>query len=131
MTKIHENMPQDGDGCSVRSWRCESPNRRDMENGRSDGTTLLHVRLECERCPVCMMILCKYHMSEPSHMRDCNFRSNQERELLTNQRAELAQKEVDRQKKEGENAKKKAEFEAKEKIRHETIADRNKKFKSG
>jgi len=129
--KIQENMPKDEDGCSVRSWRCEDPNREEMENGRSDGTTLIQVRKECKRCPVCMMIFCKQHMSNPEHMRDCNFRSNQERELLTDQRAALAQKEVDRQKKEGKEAKEKAEFEAKERIRRKTISDRNRKFKSG
>ncbi len=131
MTKIYENKPKEEDGCSARSWRCMNPNREDMENGRSDGTTLIQVRKECKRCPVCMMIFCKHHMSEQMHMRDCNFRSNQERELLKDQRAALAQKEVDRQNKANKEAKEKKEFEAKEKIRYETIAERNRKFKSG
>ncbi len=126
------NEPQLEDGCSVRSWRCEKPNREDMEYGRSaDKTTLIEVRKECKRCPVCRMIYCKYHMSEPNHMKDCNFRSNQERELLQGQRAETVLKEQQRRKAESRQALDKAKFEAKERIRRENILKRNQKFKSG
>ena len=92
-TTLYENMPQDGDGCSNRSWRCNNPNKADMEKGRLGGTKAEVVKRECKRCPICMMIFCKYHMSESRHMEDCNYRSNQERQLLEEQRIKEAQKE--------------------------------------
>ena len=128
---LHENMPKEVDGCSARSWRCENPNKKDMENGRTDGTDSITVRKECKRCPVCRMIFCKYHMSEANHMKDCNFRSNQERELLQGQRAEAVLKDQQRQRAESRQAQDKAKFEAKEKIRRENILKQNQKFKSG
>lgn len=124
-------MPKDEDGCSVRSWRCESPNRDDMEKGRTDGTTYIQVRLECKRCPVCYMVLCAYHMSEPSHMRDCNFRSNQERELLSAQRDERVREDQKKQEKDSRLLEAKKIFEEKERARHKTIKERNEKFKKG
>lgn len=126
---ILSTEPQLDDGCSCRSWRCESPNRDDMEKGRVDGTEPTQVRKECKRCPVCRMIYCKYHMSEANHMKDCNFRSNQERELLQTQRAESTLKEQQRQREESIKAKKQAIFEVKEKKRRQAILDRNEKHK--
>lgn len=128
-TTIIADEPKEGDGCSCRSWRCESPSREDMEKGRVDGTSPELVKLECKRCPVCRMIFCRYHMSESQHMMDCNFRSNQERQLLEQKRTEDAIKEQARKKQESRDAKNKADFEAKERLRREAIADRNEKYK--
>lgn len=128
-TVIIENEPQLEDGCSCRSWRCESPNREDMEKGRVDGTSIEDVRKECKKCPVCRMIYCRYHMSEANHMKDCNFRSNQERELLQGQRAESVLKDQQRQKEQSRQAKDKADFDRKEKIRRENIQKQNDKYK--
>ena len=130
-TVLHENMPKEEDGCSARSWRCENPNRDDMEKGRVDGTKPETVKLECKRCPVCMMILCEHHMSSKSHMTDCNFRSNQERQLLEEERAKQAKIKKQEQDDKSRLAKVKAEFEVREKLRRKNIADHNAKLKSG
>jgi hypothetical protein len=124
---LHENMPKDGDGCTNRSWRCDDPNRKDMENGRIGGTTSAVVKNECNRCPVCMMIFCKYHMKEMRHMEDCNFRSNQERVLLEEQRSEDAKIKAEEKKDAARLIMVKREFEEKEKIRRANIAERNRK----
>ena len=126
-TVIHENMPKDEDGCSNRSWRCNNPNKADMEKGRIGGTTPEVVRRECKRCPVCMMIFCKYHMSEMRHMEDCNFRSNQERQLLEKEREKQAKIKAQEQQDASRLIMVKKEFEEKEKIRRENIAERNRK----
>lgn len=130
-TILHENMPKEEDGCSARSWRCESPNRDDMEKGRVDGTKPETVKLECKRCPVCMMVLCKHHMSSPRHMTDCNFRSNQERQLLEKERTKEAKIKKQEQDDKSRLSKVKSEFEEKEKKRRKNIADHNAKLKSG
>ena len=126
-TIINENMPKDGEGCVNRSWRCASPNRADMEKGRLGGTTPEVVRRECKRCPVCFMIFCKYHMSEMRHMEDCNFRSNQERQLLEKEREKQAKIKAQEQQDASRLIMVKKEFEEKEKIRRENIAERNRK----
>lgn len=128
---IHENMPKDGDGCSNRSWRCERPNRDDMEKGRVNGTSIKDVRLECKRCQTCMMIFCDYHMKSKRHMEDCMHRSNEERMLLEEQRAEEVK--LKREKLDEDNRQRKAiaEFDAKEKLRREAIEERNRKVREG
>ena len=131
MLLIEENMPKLEDGCSARSWRCQNPNRDDMEKGRVDGTTPEKVRLECKRCPVCMMVLCEHHMSTPNHMKDCNFRSNQERVLLEEERVKTDKEKSENRRKESKQAEDKAKFEAKERVRRKNIADRNAKLKKG
>ena len=124
---LHENMPKEGDGCVNRSWRCQDPNQDDMEKGRIGGTTKEVVRRECKRCPVCMMIYCKYHMKEMRHMEDCNYRSNQERVLLEEHRAEEAKVKAQAKQDASRLLMVKKEFEEKEKIRRKNIADRNRK----
>ena len=119
-------MPQNGDGCSVYSWRCESPSREDM-----DGNEGQAYKKECKRCPVCMMILCEYHMGESSHMRDCNFRSNQERQLMEEKRYEEAQEKKQKQDDKVRLAKIEAEFKEREVTRHKNIKARNKSYKQG
>jgi len=126
-TILHENMPPDGDGCSVDSWRCANPSQKDMKNGRVDGTSPLDVKNECKRCPVCMMILCKHHMSEARHMTDCGFRSNQEKVLLEEERAKQAKKVAQEKEDANRLIMVKREFDEKEKIRRENIAERNRK----
>jgi len=124
---IHENMPPEGDGCSNRSWRCANPNKKDMENGRLGGTTPEVVKRECKRCPVCMMIFCKAHMMTTRHMEDCNFRSNQERVLLEEHRAEEAKVKAQAKQDASRLLMVKKEFEEKEKIRRKNIAERNRR----
>lgn len=114
-------LPKIEDGCVIRSWRCENPNR---EEQLSD----VEQCKRCKLCPVCKMIFCKNHMEDPKHLSDCNFRSNQEREILQEQRDEIMKKEEERQQKEKKELKEKKEFEAKEKVRHENIAKRNKSY---
>ena len=124
-------MPSDDDGCSVRSFRCELPNREDMEKGRVDGTSIKDVRLECKRCQTCMMIFCNHHMKDARHMEDCMHRSSEERMLLEEQRA--VQTKRDKEKLDEDNRQKKAiaEFDAKEKYRREVIEERNRKVREG
>ena len=130
-TTIHESMPQDGDGCSVDSWRCNKPSQKDMKNGRVNGDSPEKVKLECKRCPVCMMILCQYHMSESTHMKDCNYRSNQERQLLEEQRIKEAKVKADKKQDESRLLMVKHEVDEKEKRRRKFIAERNRKTIEG
>ena len=69
-------------------------------------------------------------MSDPKHLQDCNFRSNQEREIIEEQRNEAIKKEEERKLEESRLAKEEAEFQEKEKIRRGNIANRNKSYKS-
>lgn len=123
---INENYPADGDGCSVRSWRCQKPTKDEMEKGRYQ-VQPEEVRKECKRCPVCLMIFCKYHMKESSHMEHCSARSNEERELLQEQREQKAIEDKKRKDDESRLAKVKAELEEKERQRRKNIDEHNRK----
>lgn len=118
------NYPKLENGCVINSWRCQNPSRDEMKEDSEQ-------KKRCKGCPVCHMVLCKYHMSEQSHLTDCNFRSNQERELLAEQRVEQEREKAERRKKESEEAKKKSEFEEKEKTRKFNIAKHNVQAQGG
>jgi len=118
------NYPKIEDGCVINSWRCQNPSKDEIKVDPEQ-------KKRSKECPVCHMILCKYHMSETRHMQDCNFRSNQERELLEKQRVEQEREKAERRKKESEEAKEKSEFEEKEKIRKANIAKHNVQAQGG
>lgn len=118
------NYPKIEDGCVISSWKCQNPSRDEMKEDSEQ-------KKRCKGCPVCHMVLCKYHMSEQTHMQDCNFRSNQERELLEKQRVEQEREKAERRKKESEEAKEKSEFEEKEKIRKANIEKHNVQAQGG
>lgn len=118
------NYPKIENGCVINSWRCQNPSRDEMKVDPEQ-------KKRSKECPVCHMILCKYHMSETRHMQDCNFRSNQERELLEEQRQKQAKIDKERKDKEREDALKQKEFEEKEKIRKLNIAKHNVQVQGG
>lgn len=122
--KIQENYPDPKNGCSVGTWRCKNPSLAGIKSGMDKKT-------DVKVCPVCYMPLCKAHMSNTRHMTDCNFRSNQERELLNDKRVEEAKVRQERIKKEHLVAIEEAKFKEKEEIRKQIIADRNEKYKGG
>lgn len=116
-------LPKIDDGCVIHSWRCANPSRDEMT--QSDEKLALEQKQRCKRCPVCKMVFCKEHMENVDHLRDCNFRSNQDREVIEAQRNEAHEKELKRQQLEADIEKARIEFEEKEAKRKEKIAKRN------
>lgn len=100
-----------------------------MNPDREEQAKSLEQRERCKICPVCKMVFCKYHMEDSKHLQDCNFRSNQEREILEEQRNEAIKQEQERKAKLRQEELEQKEFEEKEKIRKQIIADRNQKAK--
>jgi len=124
MKVIQGEVPKLEDGCVIKSWRCIDPNRNQQNESEEN-------RLRSKMCPVCKMVYCKYHMSEPTHMADCNFRSNQERQLLAEQRLKSEQEKQKKLKELREKEKADKEFAEKEKIRRENIAEKNRLARTG
>lgn len=124
MKVVQGEVPKIEDGCVIQSWRCRDPNREDQKES-------LEQRMRSKVCPVCKMVYCQYHMSEQHHMADCNFRSNQERVLLAEQRLKAENEKQKKIKEAREKEKANKAFEEKEKIRRANIAERNRLAKTG